>query len=274
MRMRRALTAGVTTVLALGVVSVGLLWAFQRSIIYQPDTSAPPTAGEVIPGARDVTLSTDDGLELTAWLVPPKSGTDRQQAVLYAQGNGGNRVGRADIAQLLSDRGFTVLLLDYRGYGGNPGDPSEEGTALDARAAVDALRAEGFELDRIIYFGESIGTGVVAQLQTTMTPAGVVLRSPFTELADVASAHFPFLPVKWLLRDKYPVVQNLAKTDVPVSVIYGDHDTIVSTALSEKVAATTPNLFEELVVRGDHNDPVMAGPEVADAVVRLADSLT
>lgn len=252
---------------------MGLIWTFQRSLIYLPDTSAPPPAGEVIAGAEDITLHTKDGLDLGAWFVPPAAGADREQAVLLMPGNGGNRGGRAPLAQQLADRGFTVLLMDYRGYGGNPGSPSEEGTGLDALAAVRALEEAGFPLSQVIYFGESIGTGVAAQLQTVAEPAGVVLRSPFTELAAVASNQFFGLPVGWLLRDKYPVVKNLARTDVPVTVIYGDHDTLVPTELSKEVAAQAPNLVEELELPGDHNDAVMYGAEVADAVVRLADKV-
>jgi pimeloyl-ACP methyl ester carboxylesterase len=130
----------------------------------------------------------------------------------------------------------------------------------------------GYSPDRTLYLGESIGTGVVATLQKAVPPAGVVLRSPFTSLADVGAHHFPFLPVASLLRDRFPVAQPLASSDVPVTVIYGDQDSVVPSQQSEAVAAAARNLFEEVVFPGaDHNDPVMFGPQVADAVVRLAE---
>lgn len=261
----------------IGVLLVGALWAFQRKIIYQPDTSAPPPAHLVLPGAQDVTLHTDDGVQLQAWLVPAGAGADTYvdtgYAVLYAPGNGGNRQGRASIAALLADRGLTVLLLDYRGYGGNPGSPSESTNTLDLLAGVQALADAGFGLQRVVYFGESIGGGVVANAQVQQPPAGIVLRSPFTDLADVASRVLPWLPVRWLLKDTYPVVERLSQSDVPITVIYGDDDSIVPTALSKQVATAVPNLFEELEVDGDHNDEVMFGPQVADAVARLVADL-
>ena len=106
---------------------------------------------------------------------------------------------------------------------------------------------------------------------TTETPAGLVLRSPFTELAAVGSHHYPFLPVRLLLRDQFRVVEHLASSDVPVTVIYGDHDTVVPSALSARVADAASALAERMVISGaDHNDPVMFGPRVADAVARLA----
>lgn len=235
-----------------------------------------PPAGEVIEGARDVTLRTDDGLELGAWFVPaPKTGASvRPMAVLVAPGNGGNRLGRVDLAEELRQRGLAVLLMDYRGYGGNPGSPNEDGLARDVMAAAEALDDLGFPAERTIYFGESLGTGVVAALQAKRPPAGMVLRSPFTDFADVGAEHYPFLPVRLMLRDRFPVVDHLAGSEVPVTVVYGDRDSIVPTALSARVADEAPSLAERVVIEGaDHNDAVMFGPRVADAVARLADEV-
>ena len=116
--------------------------------------------------------------------------------MLVAHGNAGDRAMRAPLAAALAARGMSVLLFDYRGYGGNPGDPTEEGLALDVRAAraylVDELRVPP---ERLVYFGESLGSAVVTELATEHPPGGLLLRSPFTELADVAGEHYPFLPV-------------------------------------------------------------------------------
>ena len=267
----------LVVVLLIGGVVVGMLWWLQRQMIYFPDASPVPPAGDVIEGARDVTLHTDDGLELGAWFVPAAPGQrdgDRRMAVLVAPGNGGNRIGRADLAEELRRRGLAVLLVDYRGYGGNPGSPSEDGLARDAVAAADALEDLGYPAQRTIYFGESLGTGVVAALQARRPPAGVVLRSPFTEFADVGSEHYPWLPVRRMLRDRFSVTDDLAGSEVPVTVIYGDRDTIVPTKFSKQVADEVPRLAERVVITGaGHNDAVMFGPRVADAVARLADEV-
>ena len=268
---RRVLGRGlVVSILLVGTV-VAVLWALQRQLIYLPATTPVPPASEVIPGARDVTLHTADGLELGAWFVPAAGSTDTGMAVLVAPGNGGNRVGRAGFAAELDRRGLAVLLMDYRGYGGNPGAPSEDGLAADADAAVGALGELGYPPDRTVYFGESLGSGVVAALQTRHPPAAVALRSPFPELADVGAHHYPWLPVRTLLRDRFPVMPHLAGSDVPVTVIYGDRDSVVPTALSARVADRAPTLAERVVLEGaDHNDPVMFGSRVAAAVSRLA----
>jgi pimeloyl-ACP methyl ester carboxylesterase len=271
---RCGLGRGLLVVLLLLVGTVGMLWALQRRLIYFPDPTPVPPAAEVIAGAREVPLSTADGLQLGAWFVPAAGPLDTGMAVLVAPGNGGNRAGRAGLAVELSRHGLAVLLMDYRGYGGNPGEPSEDGLADDADAAVTALKRLGYPPRRTVYFGESLGSGVVAALQARHRPAGVVLRSPFPELADVGAHHYPWLPTRLLLRDRFPVLEHLATTDVPVTVIYGDRDSVVPSSLSVRVADAAPCLTERVVLAGaDHNDPVMFGPHVAAVVARLARSV-
>jgi uncharacterized protein len=271
MRSRRIVVAVLVGCVIVGVV-MAALWTWQRQLIYFPDRSPVPPAAAVIPGADDVTLHTADGLDLGAWLVPP-TGEDRATAVLVAPGNGGNRAGRSGLARELAARGFTVLLMDYRGYGGNPGTPDEAGLAADADAAVVALERRGFPPERTIYLGESLGCGVVAALAARRPPAGMVLRSPFTELADVGAHHYPWLPVRLLLRDTFPVVEHLRVSDVPLVVVYGAADSVVPAELSARTARSAPALVDEVVLPGaDHNDPVMFGARIAQAVVRLVES--
>lgn len=259
----------VVVVLLVAGIVVGSMWALQRKLIYFPDGRTLPPAAQVIDGAREVTLHTADGLDLTAWFVPA-SGEAPGRAVLVAHGNGGSIADRAGLAVELADRGLAVLLLEYRGYGGNPGAPSEEGLARDAEAAVAALEALGYPPERTVFLGESLGTGVVARLATVHSPAGVVLRSPFTELADVGAHHYPWLPVRQLLTDRFPVTEHLRRVSAPVVVIRGDRDSIVPTGLSQRVAEAAPTLVEEIVLPGDHNDAIMVGSEVAEIVARLA----
>lgn len=273
-RSKRGIVLGLVTVLLVGL-AIGMLAALQRQLIYFPDSTTVPSAGDVIDGARDVTLRTSDGLVLGAWFVPASSASDMHMAVLVAPGNGGNRLGRAALAAELSRRGLAVLLMDYRGYGGNPGSPTEDGLAMDAMAAALLLDELGYPAGRTIYFGESLGTGVVAALQARRAPAGLVLRSPFTELADVGAHHYPWLPVRMLLKDRFNVTELLSDSAVPVTVIYGDRDSVVPSDLSARLADEATTLFERVVIRGaDHNDAVMFGPRVADAVARLAEAVS
>ena len=262
----------VAIVAVVVVLVIGLAWAFQRRLVYFPASAPVPPAGTVLPGAVDVSFRTDDGLALRAWLVTPR-GPDRGTAVLVAPGNAGDRSVRVPFAAALAGRGLTVLLLDYRGYGGNPGGPSEEGLARDAVAARRFLVEErGFQPDRLLYYGESLGCAVVTHLATRHPPAGLVLRSPFTDLASVGRAHYPFLPVRALLRDRYPVADEIATVQVPVTVVYGGADSVVPPAQSRRVAAAAPALHALVEVPGaDHNDrALLDGPALIDAVTALA----
>jgi uncharacterized protein len=264
-------TVSAAVVVALFTLLVGLFWAFQRSLIYLPDDGPVGVAGELLAGARDVTLTTRDGLELGAWYLPGP--TAHAPAVLVANGNGGHRGMRAPLAGALRDAGLAVLLFDYRGYGGNPGSPSEEGLALDVRAAREfLLRDARVPPERLLYFGESLGAAVVTELATQHPPAGLVLRSPFVDLAAVGRVHYPFLPVRLLLRDRYPVSEQIARVRVPTTVVYGSGDSIVPPRQSRAVADAAAQLHELVEVPGaDHNDLVLLdGEEVVSAVVDLA----
>jgi uncharacterized protein len=260
-------------VLVLVVTGLSMVWLFQRRLIYLPSTSPVPSAESVIPGAQDVVLHTSDGLDLGAWFVPADP-PDANVTVLVANGNAGDRSVRAPLARALAAEGLSVLLFDYRGYGGNPGSPSETGLARDVRAArsflVDDLDVPP---DRLIYFGESLGTGVVTELATQEPPAGLVLRSPYTDLAALGQEHYPWLPVQLLLRDRYPQLKRIDDVTAPVVVVYGDADTIVPPGQSKAVAQAVRELSDEVEVAGaGHNDPALLnGDLLLDAVVRLAD---
>jgi pimeloyl-ACP methyl ester carboxylesterase len=256
------------------LMAVGALWLAQRRLIYLPDAGPVPPAGQVLPGARDVELITDDGLRLGAWLKPP-SGPDRGFIVLSAPGNAGNRAGRAGLVAALSRAGFSVLAIDYRGFGGNPGSPTEEGLAHDLRAARDFLVAEGWSPQRTIYLGESLGCAAVVALAARHRPAGMVLRSPFVDLPAVAARHYPFLPVRAMLWDRFPVADLIAGINVPTVVVYGEADSIVPPEQSQQVADRAAGPVVVVRVAGaDHNDAVLAdGPALISAVVDLADRL-
>jgi uncharacterized protein len=270
----RWLVVGATVVVVAVVVVLALAYVFQRKLVYLPSDGPVPPAAQALPGARDVRLTTSDGLTLGAWYVPP-TGSDLGFTVLVTNGNGGDRSHRTELAAALRAEGLAVLLFDYRGYGGNPGDPTEEGLALDVRAARAYLVDElGVPQDRLVYFGDSLGGAVVSELATAHPPAGLVLRSPFTELADTAAEHYPFLPVRLLLRDRWPVLEHVRHLDVPTVVVLGSADEVVPPGQSRAVADAAAGPVRVVEIRGaNHNDPVLlAGSRVVGAVVELVSS--
>ena len=243
--MTRTKTRILVVALVVGVALMGLL-AFQRQLIYFPGGAVPPVE-QVLSGAREVTLRPDDGLELGAWYLERGP-----TAVLVFPGNAGNRAGRAPLARALAETGLSVLLVDYRGYGGNPGSPSEEGLMRDARAALEWLRDRD-EVERVVYFGESLGSGVAAGLAAAAPPDALVLRSPFPTLVAVAREHYGPLP-SWLVLDRYPTAEHLAEVAVPTLVVIGSDDRIIPPALSRQVAEAAAGPVEvETVEAAGHN---------------------
>lgn len=250
------------------VLVLGLVWLLQRTLIYLPASDPVPPAGDVLPGAQDVRLHTDDGLELGAWLVPPTQ-PGPYSVVLVAPGNAGNRADRAPLAAALAARGMAVLLVDYRGYGGNPGSPSEDGLARDIRAAHRFLTQDlGVPPGQLVYYGESLGCAVVTGLAAQHPPAALVLRSPFTDLAAAGQEHYPFLPVRLLLRDTYPLAGTIPGVRAPVTVVLGTGDTVIPPEQSREVARAGRGALVE-IPGADHNDRVLLdGPALIDAISR------
>ncbi|MPZ97323.1 MAG: alpha/beta fold hydrolase [Propionibacteriales bacterium] len=269
------MTRVVIVVVALVLLLLAAAWGLQRRLIYLPSDDAVPPAAEMLPGASDVDLRTSDGLRLGAWYLPATE-PDLGVTVLVANGNAGDRGSRAPLARALAEQGLSVLLFDYRGYGGNPGDPTEDGLGLDVRAAREFLVDEqGVPPDQLIYYGESLGTGVVVGLATDEPPAGLVLRSPFVDLAALGSFHYPYVPVRLLLRDDFPLRDQIRSIEVPVTVVYGTADSVVPAEQSRDVADAVPGPLHVVEVEGaDHNDAVLLdGKALVDAVVDLAERI-
>jgi hypothetical protein len=244
----------------------------QRKLLYFPFGRPPNVAHAEIPGAQEVELRTEDGLTLRAWHVPASNGPARA-AVIVFPGNAGHRGDRRSIAAGLSRRRFDVLLVDYRGYGGNPGKPTEAGLARDARAARRLLVEErGVDPARLLYFGESLGAAVALGLAAEAEPRALVLRSPFASLADVARVHYPFLPLSLILVESYPSLERAARIRCPVLVVAGDRDRVIPVAQSRAVEAALASSHKRLLILpgADHNDAeLVAGDRLLDEVERL-----
>lgn len=264
-----------------GLVIVAFLYITQRSLVYFPGSSIPRV--ELLPqGADTLELHTDDGLRLPAWFLPPTAesmpaGAEPKPgpAVLICNGNAGDRSHRLPLAVALAERGFAVLVFDYRGYAGNPGNPTEDGLRADARAAAEALAARPeVDPDRIAYFGESLGAAVAGILAVERRPAALVLRSPPSSLAEVGRHHYPYLPIfDALLFDRYPLAEQVRGMGVPLLVLVTERDEIVPAELSRRVfdAAAEPKRYTALAA-AHHNDPALfAGDELLDEVASFLD---
>lgn len=213
------------------------LFVFQRGLMYRPGNSLPSPAETMVPQAQVRVLQTDMGLALTSWYVPPEHenpehGNKDTSVILYFQGNAGTLADRDFKAAPLAAAGYGVWLTGYRGFGGNPGAPDEQGLYADARAAIKALAADGVMPARIVLYGESLGSGVATQMAYELAQAGtpvkgLILEAPFMSMGSAAQDVYFYVPAKWLVRDHYDNLAKIGSVQAPLLIMHGDADRVI-----------------------------------------------
>ena len=156
--------------------------------------------------------------------------------VIYFQGNAEGMPARVSRFSWLIADGAGLLALAYRGYGGSTGRPSEQGLIRDAEAAYDFARAR-YPAERIVLFGESLGTAVAVALAAGHEVAGMILDAPFTSAAEVGAAAYPFAPVRWLMKDNSVPTSASRSVSAPLLVLHGEEDGIVPIRFGERLFA-------------------------------------
>lgn len=230
----------------------------QRNFMYYPDTAMPSRADSNLEQMDEITLSTSDGLDLVAWYAAPSD--PARPVVIFYHGNAGNIGDRGFKARLLLDRGYGVLLAEYRGFSGNPGTPDEPGLMADGRAAVDYLLAEGVSEAKMVLYGESLGTGIAVGLAIDAAFNGtpfkaLVLEAPFSSAVDAARAHYPFLPVKLFLKDRFDSLSRISAVRSPVFIFHGDQDWTIPIRLGKKLFEAAQQPKQSLWIKGaGHNN--------------------
>lgn len=212
---------------------LGVMYVFQRALMYFPDTTRMAPAAAGLPQAEVVTLTASDGEKLVAWHVPARAD---KPIVLYFQGNAGGSNLRVDRFRRLIAEGNGLLALSYRGYGGSTGKPSEEGLIRDAVAAYEFARAR-YPAKRIVLFGESLGTAVAIALASGHEIGALILDAPFTSAADVGAAAYPFAPVRWMMKDSFHSDRRIGRVSAPLLVLHGERDSIIPISFGERLFA-------------------------------------
>jgi fermentation-respiration switch protein FrsA (DUF1100 family) len=265
--VKRLLLWTLGTGIAIYILIAAALFVFQRDLLYVPDTSRPDRAQTHVAAVRDIEIATADGLRLLAWYLPPADG---RPLIVYFHGNGGHLGYRDGRMTRFNADGFGALFPEYRGYGGNPGHPSEEGLYTDARAALDFVATQGIDPARVVIFGESLGSGVAVRLASERQVGAVVLETAYSSIADVAQDRFPFLPVRWLLRDRFDAISKIAAIRAPILVLLGGEDVIVPPRFGRRLfeAAREPKQLW-IAPEGGHGDlPELGSFDVVSAFIR------
>jgi len=255
----------IVVVLAIYLGIAGLLFVFQRNLLYFPDGHRPSPVAVGVSEMEEVGFTTDDGLELFSWYAPAPEG---RPTLVFFHGNAGNLASRAFKAKAFMRAGVGVMLVEYRGYGGNPGKPTEQGLYMDARAALKFLERRGVSPQDIILYGESLGSGVAVQMASEVKVAGLVLETPYTSMPDVAGHHYFWLPVQWLVRDRYESKNKIASISTPLLVLHGSEDKTVPPKFGKALynLAVEPKTLE-IFEGGAHND--LYDFRAADTVLRF-----
>lgn len=225
--------AAVALCLYLGAVLV--LYVSQRSLMYFPDTvhTAPAEVG--LPDADEVTLTAADGGHSIAWHVAPR---DQKPVVIYFHGNGGALRYRAERFRKLAADGVGLVAVEYRGYGGLSGTPTEAGLIADAEAAY-AFAAARYPAQQIVVWGESLGSGVAVALASEKPVGRVILEAPFTSTAAVGSLRYWYMPVRLLMKDQYRSDERIGKITAPVLILHGVRDDVVPFAMGQRLFELT-----------------------------------
>lgn len=208
---------------------IAILWALQDNFIYP----ASQTIIDPPPGYDVVMLTTSDGLSLRSFAKPAAG---ELPTVVYFHGNGGTLSSAANATRLLAEAGYGLLLVEYRGYGSNPGEPSEQGFFRDGRAAMAWLNARGIVPRETVIAGNSIGGGTAVQMALEYSPRALMLAASFTSLPNAAKDAVPFVPTHWLIRDKFDNASKIGQLNMPIFIMHGTADEVVDFKHGERLA--------------------------------------
>ncbi|MGB6935249.1 MAG: alpha/beta hydrolase [Xanthobacteraceae bacterium] len=236
----------------------------QRSLMYFPDTAHVTPADAGLPEANEVPLTAADGTQIHVWHVAPR---DNKPVIIYFHGNGGSLPGRVDRFRRLIKDGIGLVGVEYRGYGGSGGTPTEQGLIADAQAAY-AFATARYPVSQIVVWGESLGSGVAVALAAEKPVVRVILEAPFTSTEAVGARHYWYLPVRLLMKDQFRSDERIGKVTAPLMIMHGVLDRTVPYAMGEQIfeLANRPKHIVRFL-DGGHEDLDSHG--ALDAVARF-----
>lgn len=250
--------------LALYVAVCALMFFNQEAFLFHPTKPVGPPSAHGLKGFEEVRFGAGDGVTLTGWLhEAPK----RDKAVIFFYGNADSLAPYAGFFQKFADAGYSALGVNYRGYGGSEGVPSEDGFYKDADAALDFMKARGVVAENVTLIGRSMGTGVVVDLASRNKVRAVALISPYTSIVNRAAELYWFLPVRLLSKYLFASIDKIDEVEAPVLIVHGDHDTLIPLLHAETLyaAAKEPKRME-VFAGADHF--YMDLDRIADLVIK------
>lgn len=247
----------MTAFLVLSVGGYALLVAFlylrQRTLMYYPDDTVPLPNEYDAPEMTAVQIPLGDGVESLAWWCPPRE--TAHPVVVYFHGNAGHIGGRGYKARVMIDAGCGVLLAGYRYNAGAGGAASEEALLADGATAMRFVLEQGYALEQVVLYGESLGSGIAVALAAEHGVGGLILETPYSSVADVAQARYWFTPAKWLLWDRFDSMARIGRVRAPILLFHGTADETIPVRFARRLEAAAPEPKEvHYLPGGQHTD--------------------
>ena len=225
-----------TKLIILIVVTYCLLLTFiffyQRKLLYYPNFNNHVTGHDLVHSIEKINIKTEDNIDLKGWFHLKDL---KKKTILFFHGNAGTLDDRIYKLNFLGNLDINFLIIAWRGYSGSIGKPTELGLYQDAKSAVNWLNLKGIAEKNIILYGESLGTAVAIEIGQNKNFAGIILEAPFTSMVDIGKKHYPFFPVKLLLKDKFDSQKKIKNINSPILVMHGKKDTVVPFYMGEKI---------------------------------------
>jgi len=246
----------------------------QRRLMYFPSHAEPHPHEHGLPQMESIRIGVGDSVEILAWWHPPVDET--HPVLVYFHGNAGH-IGERDFKiRDIVEAGYGVLLATYRYNAGGGGKPSEEALMADARSAIEFVKKRGIPEQRIVLYGESLGSGIAVAMAAEHDVAGLILETPYSRVVDVAHSRYWFAFAKWLVHDRYDSLARIGKVRAPILMFHGDADRTIPIHFAEKLYDAAPEPKEAHFFPGgthidlyDHG----AGELVMDFLDRCSTSL-
>ena len=251
--MKKFLLIGLALYL---LVFAGLV-VFQRHFIYVPFVSCLQGPPVLATGYQPVTVTTEDKLTLTGWYHAAAAG---KPTILWMHGNADGLVVAATMAQPFAAAGYGVMIVGYRGYNCQSGQPTEQGLYADARAFMRYVLAQGIGEHDVVLFGHSLGSGVATQMATEFRARGLVLMGPYFSVASMGQVRFPMFPTYWVVRDRFDSAAKIATINMPLLLAHGDADLIIPYDQGHRLFAQASQPKEFFAIPGgSHTDQFERG---------------
>ena len=200
------------------------VYFYQRNLLYHPAENNYQN-DKIQFNYEEVFIKVNDEIELKSWIV--NKDLNNLKTLVFFHGNAGDLSNRIHKLNELDKLDINILLISWRGFSGNKGSPTEKNLYEDAEAAIRWLNKKGVSDNKIVLYGESLGTGVATEIGKKNTFNGIILESPFTSIENSAKIYYPYLPVRLLLKDRYDSISKIKMVKIPILIMHGEKDDIV-----------------------------------------------